>query len=151
MPIKIPYDYAEYIRQNKKSRCYVKIAALVRKGDISDLDQEALHLLADYLNDPKKIGRPRKDNMLLSESLHGKLECIKQYGMTSSELNEYFKNATNENFKALREALKTNQKKRNEAIEHLAEKENLSFKQVEKLTDSWSVCLHNQEKETAGD
>ena len=44
MPIKIPYDYAEYIRQNRKSRCYVKIAALVRKGDISDLDQDQWNL-----------------------------------------------------------------------------------------------------------
>jgi hypothetical protein len=133
----IHYDYAEDIRNFD----FRQVAALIRKGDISALDQESRELLAGYLDGTRKRrkGRPRNDEFNLSQYLHNEYTCLRNFGKTSSEMSQYVqKHATADNLEQLNKECRKLGMKREEAIDVLAKKEGLNFKNVERLVDAWA-------------
>lgn len=127
----IRYEYSDDIKNHR----FGKIAALVRKGDISSLNQSELDLLADFLDGNLKIGRrgaPRKDEYGEAEHLWDECGFIMQYGMTRSEFSTFWEeNVTHENYKNL---LKSCKKIRiTKAIKILADKMCMGEDNVKRL------------------
>jgi len=134
----VKHDYAEDIRNHR----FGMIAKLVRKGNISSLDQTALNLLADYLvgNLKRPKGRPQEDDLGRGACLHAEYMNLKQYGMTTAELSKFLQeNATNDNLKTLMKSLKAKRMKRFDAIFLLADMYGVSDKTVARLINAWSV------------
>lgn len=144
----VKHDYAEDIRK----RHFKEIADLVRKGDISALDEAARNLLADYLEGklkPRTRGRPRLDNPMIAEGLYEEFRNIKRTGMTKLELSEYvLKDETGEGAKKLFSPNARDKKTRHDAIAYLADTEGMGFDNVERHIEYWESYIKHKEEET---
>jgi hypothetical protein len=128
------YDYAEEI----KSHNFKHVAALIRKGDISALDQTELDLLSDFLEGKLKRpkGAPKRDAYELAEYLYDEYLSLRNFGLTSREFSNYHqKHATPENYKELFHILRKSGMNRQQAIEALASEKGMGCKNVERLID----------------
>lgn len=99
----IQYDYADDIKNHR----FEKVADLLRKGELSALDQTSLNLLADYLEGELRLPRGRKphyDKFELAEYIYENVANLMRHGMT-----------------------------RGEAISELADREFMSGKNIERL------------------
>jgi len=76
------YDYTEDILHKR----FTVIASLIRKGDISALNEEARNLLADFLEGKNKVGvKPDRYRYEFAETVYLEYESLKKYGRTISE------------------------------------------------------------------
>lgn len=79
------YDYAEDILHNN----FAAVASLIRKGDISALDNEARNLLADFLEGKTKVGpKPDRFRYEFAERVYMEYESLKKHGRTLTEQAE---------------------------------------------------------------
>jgi len=126
--------FNQELAEDIKNLAFRRVAELIRKGDISALDQESRELLADYLEGKWKRGKgaPRKNSSLEAENLYDECEHLMNYGMLHSEFLTYWnENATAENFGQILTPRKV--MTRTKAIGVLADKLGMGVENVKRL------------------
>jgi hypothetical protein len=113
------YDLDEDIRQHR----FENLARAFRKGQVAELKQSTLNLLADYLEGKLKRpkGRPNIDEYDLALSLYSEYSTLRRYGLTRKEYAEYCITNHGKRGNELLDPLKGKGLSREDAINKLAD------------------------------
>jgi len=132
----IRHDYAEDIKQHR----FEMLVSLLRRGEVSFLEQNELNLLADYLEGKlkKPKGRPKDEyENEFAQALYDEYVSLRKYAQTPGEIAKTFENNVYEVGKPRHRQPPVNPMTHKEAIEALCSRNYtgifMGVKNVERL------------------